>query len=353
MRQRDDGVPALLQLLASEDGLSLPRAAKRLGLQTSALQRLLTALGDDPQCDGLGLVEQRADGRRTRLWLTARGRALVASTAAAHDAGVRTFGAQRLAAATAHPPRQASQPIDEAVIDEAPIALRYNGAAYAVMLATPTDLADFALGFSLTEGVIADATELRGIDIERRADGVVIEMAIPQARFEQIDERRRAFGGYSGCGLCGSESLQAAMRPTPVVTDSQRVDVAAVQAALRALPARQPLNALTGGVHAAAYVSADSLLVREDVGRHNALDKLIGALPRSPRPAGFLLMSSRASYEIVHKAACANIGLVVAISAPTALAIRTAEAAGITLLAFARDEGMNLYTHPWRVGDTR
>jgi formate dehydrogenase accessory protein FdhD len=238
----------------------------------------------------------------------------------------------------------ATQAVDEEVVVELPIALRYNAAPFAVMLATPTDLEDFALGFSLSEGIIASAAELRDLACERSDAGVSIEMSIPQARFDALEARRRSIGGYSGCGLCGTESLQAAMRPVPPVADTLRVDPSRVYAAAQALSALQPLNARTGGVHAAAWVGDGARLVREDVGRHNALDKLVGALARqSSRGPGFLLMTSRASYEIVHKAACAGIEMVVAISAPTTLAIRTAEAAGITLCAFLRGDAMNVY----------
>ena len=241
-------------------------------------------------------------------------------------------------------------PVAERVVEELPVALRYNGSAYAVMLATPTDLDDFALGFSLSERIIDHADELGPVVCEPGPAGVVIEMAIPQARFERIEPRRQAFGGTSGCGLCGTGTLQAALRPVPPVADRLRVEVADIHRALDALVGCQPLNAACGGVHAAAHVDRQgTMTVREDVGRHNALDKLVGALARRDAGPGFVLMSSRASYEIVHKAACAGIELVVAISAPTALAIRTAEAAGITLVAFARDRAMNIYSGARRI----
>ncbi len=239
------------------------------------------------------------------------------------------------------------------VIVEAPVALLYNGDSFAVMMATPESLEDFALGFALSEGIVASAQEFRLVDVVRHEEGVALHAAIPQARFDALAERRRGLEGRSGCGLCGVESLQAALRPVPRVAPGPTVGVEAIRIALAELAKRQPLNALSGGVHAAGFAHADGLLVREDVGRHNALDKLVGAMARHAPPlagdAGFLVITSRASYEIVHKAATAGIGLVVAISAPTDLAIRTAEAAGLTLAAFARGDSLNLYSHPRRI----
>lgn len=238
---------------------------------------------------------------------------------------------------------------EDVAVAEVPVALLCNGEPFAVMMATPCDLEDFALGFALTEGVVAEPAEFRLVDIVRNEAGVALHAAIPQARYDAM--RRRALEGRSGCGLCGIESLQDALRPVPRVPEPQPVTLAQVHTALQALAAQQPLNARSGGVHAAGFAHAGGLLVREDVGRHNALDKLIGAMWREGRdPAqGFLVITSRASYEIVHKAAMAGIGIVVAISAPTDLAIRTAQAAGITLAAFARGEALNLYAYPERL----
>jgi formate dehydrogenase accessory protein FdhD len=234
------------------------------------------------------------------------------------------------------------------VVEETPIALLYNGTPFAVMMATPTDLEDFALGFALTEGVVAAPTEFRLVDVVRSDDGIALHAAIPQTRFDALEARSRNLSGRSGCGLCGTESLQAAIRPLPRLASQARFSAVAIRAGLQALASQQPLNAASGGVHAAAFVHAGGALVREDVGRHNALDKVVGARARSDIDLGdgFLAITSRASYEIVHKAASAGIGLVVAISAPTALAIRLADAAGVTLVAFARGEAMNVYSHP-------
>jgi len=242
---------------------------------------------------------------------------------------------------------------EEAVVVEAPVALLYNGEPFAVMMATPSDLADFALGFALSEGIVATPGEFRLVDEVHGAGGVALHAAIPQARHDALAARRRNLEGRSGCGLCGVETLQEALRPVPRVAATGSIALAQIRAALAALAQRQPLNARSGGVHAAGFAHAGGLLVREDVGRHNALDKLVGALAHAgiAPDSGFLVVTSRASYEIVHKAATAGIGVVVAISAPTDLAIRVAAEAGIALAAFARGDSLNLYTHPGRIRD--
>ncbi len=237
---------------------------------------------------------------------------------------------------------------DEAVIEETPVALLYNGLPFAVMMATPTDLEDFALGFALGEGIVDDAGEFALVDIVRSERGVALHAAIPQRRFDALAGRGRNLEGRSGCGLCGIESLEAAVRPLPRIEAGPRLDAARIHAGLAALAQRQPLNAQCGGAHAAGFVFDTHAVVREDVGRHNAVDKVVGALHRaSPRldpGSGFLAVTSRASYEIVAKAARAGIAIVAALSAPTDLAIRQAEAANLTLIAFARDGRMNVYS---------
>ena len=240
---------------------------------------------------------------------------------------------------------------DDSAVVETPVALLYNGLSFAVMMATPCDLEDFALGFALSEGVVGSVGEFHLVDAVRGEAGIALHAAIPQSLYDALLQRRRNLAGRSGCGLCGVEALQDALRAVPHVEAPREVSMKQVQSALEALAQQQPLNARSGGVHAAGFMHAGGLLVREDVGRHNALDKLIGAMVRAGvAPAqGFLVMTSRASYEIVHKAATAGIGIVVAISAPTDLAIRTAEAAGITLAAFARGDALNLYAHPHRL----
>jgi len=250
-----------------------------------------------------------------------------------------------------HVQAEARDERDEAVVVEAPVALLYNGEPFTVMMATPGDLEDFALGFALSEGIVAKQDEFRLVDVVRSVAGIALHAAIPQARFDALARRRRSLEGRSGCGLCGVEALQDALRPVPLLQHANTVSQARIAAALAALAQHQPLNARSGGVHAAAFAHSGGLLVREDVGRHNALDKLIGALARADiaMDDGFLVITSRASYEIVHKAATAGIAIVVAISAPTDLAIRTAEAAALTLAAFARGDSLNLYTQPQRI----
>lgn len=244
------------------------------------------------------------------------------------------------------------------VIEETPVAMLYNGVSYAVMMATPCDLEDFALGFALSEGVIERAHEFELVDCLRTAHGVSLQALIPQARLDALEQRKRNLAGRSGCGLCGVESLQEAVRPVRRVASAARAETATIRRGLHELAQRQPLNRASGGVHAAGYVYADGIVVREDVGRHNALDKLVGALARDSDAraaaawrdgAGLLAITSRASYEMVHKAASAGIAVIAAISAPTSLAIELAERAGVTLIGFARDQGMNVYTHAERL----
>jgi formate dehydrogenase accessory protein FdhD len=245
------------------------------------------------------------------------------------------------------------------VIEETPVALVYNGVPFAVMMATPRDLGDFALGFALAEGIVTDASEFELLEATRNDRGVTLQGMIPAARFDALQARRRNLGGRSGCGLCGVEALEEAVRPIPRVESTTRIGRDAISAGMQALAHGQVLNRLTGGAHAAAFIAAgEAPVVREDVGRHNALDKVIGALAATRQShealathasTGFAAITSRASWEILHKAAHAGIAVVAAISAPTSLAIEAAEAAGIALVAFAREESMNVYTHPERV----
>lgn len=233
--------------------------------------------------------------------------------------------------------------------EEVPIALIYNGISHAVMLATPQDLEDFALGFSLSEGILNDKSELYGIEIRQQAKGIELHCEIGSERFVQLKDRRRTLAGRTGCGLCGSESLEQAMRyPKPL--EAQIVfHKSAIQRGLRAMPLQQHLQQQTGATHACAWVSEDGAveLLREDVGRHNALDKLVGAIARGNKNhAGFIITSSRASYEMVQKTASAGINMLVAISAPTGLAIRVAEQCGLTLVGFARENSYVVYSHP-------
>jgi FdhD protein/phenylacetyl-CoA:acceptor oxidoreductase accessory protein len=246
-----------------------------------------------------------------------------------------------------------SQGIERPVADEVPVALVYNGLSHVVMLATPSDIEDLALGFSLTEGVLENRRELLDIDIVPVPEGIEARMRVTERRFAGLKERRRFLAGRTGCGLCGVESLAEAGRPLPSVGSVPHIPRAAIARALADLPACQPLNIATGALHAAAWIDAAGNIqdVREDVGRHNALDKLVGA--RAAREQGFadgfLLMTSRCSYELVAKAAMIGIGVLVAVSAPTGRALRIAAATGLTIVALARADSMIVFTHPERI----
>ncbi len=244
----------------------------------------------------------------------------------------------------------ARQPGHDLVVEEQAIALSYNGDTYAVMMATPTDLEDYARGFSLTEGIVGRSDCWRLLAIERHRLGMVLEMGISQERFDATRARRRSVAGNSACGLCGSESLAQIARPARRVTHECRIDVQTITQAMSALVAHQQMNHASGGVHAAGYFADGTILVREDVGRHNALDKLVGAMVAAgPTTHGVLVLTSRASYELLHKAATAELAIVATVSAPTTAAIELADAVGITLVCFARGMLMNIYTHGQRL----
>ncbi len=242
--------------------------------------------------------------------------------------------------------------IEDVVAEEVPVALIYNGISHAVMLATPRDLEDFALGFSLAEGILSNPKELYGIEVVSQSAGIELRMEIAAERFHQLKEKRRSMTGRTGCGLCGAESLAQALRlPDGVNQSQQTFRPTAILKALAEAHKNQPLQAETGATHASFWVSPEGEieLVREDVGRHNALDKLLGAKARSDNKSGFVLTTSRASYEMVQKSAVAGVAMLVAISAPTGLAIRMAKQSGITLVGFARPEQYVVYTHPQRI----
>lgn len=240
-----------------------------------------------------------------------------------------------------------------AVAAEVPIAFVYDGGSEAVMMATPADLEDFALGFSLNDGVVASAGEIVDLGIVEVERGIELRMTLKQHNRERLVTRRRLRAGPAGCGLCGVESIAAAMTALPRVAADLSVSARDIVAAMSALPPLQRLNATTHAAHAAAlYVPEEGIvLVREDVGRHNALDKLAGALVRGGRRAsdGVILMTSRVSVELVQKAAAMGSCMIAAVSAPTALAIAEAEAAGITIAGVVREDGFEVFTHARRI----
>ena len=243
--------------------------------------------------------------------------------------------------------------LDEIVAEEVAVALVYNGVSHAVMMATPCDLEDFALGFSLTERIVEKPSEIYDIEVEAVERGIEVRLRIAAQRMAGLQERRRSLAGRTGCGLCGVDSLDAAMRPVARVEGSESVSRRAVEGAMAALPVEQRLNRLNGATHAAGWARPDGSLVavREDVGRHNALDKLGGAIARSglAAPGGFVVVTSRCSYEMVHKAATLGAAAIAAVSAPTSLAIETAEQAGIALVAFVREGRLTVYAHAQRI----
>ncbi len=237
--------------------------------------------------------------------------------------------------------------------EETPVAIVHDGSTYAVMMATPQDLEDFAVGFSLTEGVIQSAADLKGLDVVESELGVELRLWLAPNRSLAVAQRRRTLLGATGCGLCGLESLEQAQRtatrqPAPIAP----LDPVSVKKAMAALDAGQSLGPATRAVHGAGFWRPGDGLVclREDVGRHNALDKLAGGMARvGMEPAGLLVLTSRLSVELVQKAAAVGFPVIAAVSAPTALAVRTAEAAGLTLIGVARADGFEVFTHPGRV----
>jgi FdhD protein len=238
--------------------------------------------------------------------------------------------------------------------EETPVAFTYDRKTYAVMMASPADLEDFAVGFSFTEGIIAAATDIAELEVLELERGIELRMALSGARGAVLERRARRFAGPAGCGLCGIESLEEAIAAPPPLRSDVKVDAETVFRAMRELREHQPVNAQTRGVHAAGFWSLAKRrfpAVREDVGRHNALDKLAGALLRSEVDAGegFLALTSRVSIELVQKAAMLGCPMLVAISVPTALAVKTALAANLTLGAIARDDSFEVFTHPERI----
>jgi FdhD protein len=233
------------------------------------------------------------------------------------------------------------------------VALVHDASTTAVMMATPADLEDFAVGFSLTEGLVERPGQIRSVEIVETDLGIEARMWLEPGAGAALAARRRRLAGPTGCGLCGIDSLAEAARTPRMVAAELILSPDDVQAALAALSQRQALGGLTRAVHAAGWWSPEAGLAaaREDVGRHNALDKLAGALARAGAapPPGAVVLTSRVSVEMVQKAAAVGAPIIVAVSAPTALAVRTAEAAGITLVAVARSDGFEVFTRPERI----
>lgn len=240
--------------------------------------------------------------------------------------------------------------VPDVVAEECPVALVFNGISHAVMMATPADLEAFALGFALSEGIVAEAQAVRDIEVIRHADSAEVHLDIAQSAFMQLKQHRRALAGRTGCGVCGIESLELLDLEPECVRVSARAccaGTAAIARALEDMPAHQPLMQATGCVHAALWCRADGTIVKafEDVGRHNALDKLLGWMARenTDTGTGFVFMTSRASYELVRKAARRNVAVLATLSAPTSLAIRIAREAGMRLLSYCRANGYSEY----------
>ena len=242
---------------------------------------------------------------------------------------------------------------DDEIAAEVPVALTYNKRSHVVMMVTPSSLEDFAVGFSLSEGIISRPSDILDISRIVREKGLELAIRVNEECFARLAKQRRNLVGRTGCGLCGAESLDQAMRSPAVVTSHVSVTPEAIQVAIRSLNQHQPLQARTGAVHGAAWCSTggEFTALREDVGRHIALDKLIGHLRRMEfRPEnGFLVISSRASYEMVLKAAATGMEVLVAVSAPTTLAVEFALESGLTLIGFARPGRHNIYTGPERL----
>jgi FdhD protein len=242
--------------------------------------------------------------------------------------------------------------------EEVPIALVYNGVSHAVMLATPQDLEDFALGFSLTEGILQNQSELYEVEITQQDHGIELHLDVASERFALLKERRRSLAGRTGCGLCGAESLTQVFRLPDQLSkvvkksaDQAKISMQSIFKAHDAMRSKQALQMSTGATHACAWadVKGNIEYVREDVGRHNALDKLLGVLTKHGMQGGFILTSSRASYEMVQKVVMAGFDVLAAISAPTGLAVRIADEYGVTLLGFVREQRYVAYSHADRI----
>ena len=246
-----------------------------------------------------------------------------------------------------------ARPVRAPVAEEVPVAFVYHQRPHAVMMATPCDLEDLAVGFTLTEGIVGHASEIGGVTVARHSRGIDLIIDVADSAVDRLAARARALAGRTGCGICGVEAIDDAVRIPPRVVSSLTVTADAIWRATTALESAQPLNRDTHAIHGAAWATASGevRVVREDVGRHNALDKVFGVLARAGIPAGdgFAVVTSRASFELVHKAAMLGVPILAAISRPTGLAVRMADAAGMSLVGLVRGRSANVYTHPSRV----
>ena len=239
------------------------------------------------------------------------------------------------------------------VAEEVPIALIYNGEPFSVMMVSPIDLENFVVGFSITENIVGAHQEIGGIEFVHSEKGIAAYISVDKKVSDALSKRKRNLVGRTGCGICGEETLEAAFGNVIQVTNTTKFENVVIQKAINALSATQVMNQGVGTFHGAAWADQEGkiVFVREDVGRHNALDKLIGTLSidSDQDRQGFILITSRASYEMVSKVAIANVGLLVAVSGPTLLAINTADNSDVTLVGFARDGRQTIYTHEQRI----
>jgi formate dehydrogenase accessory protein FdhD len=246
-----------------------------------------------------------------------------------------------------------ARPEHAAIAEEVPVAFIYHLRTHAVMMATPADLEDLAVGFTLTEAIVPRVADITRVEVSRHSRGIEVTIDIPDEAADSLLSRARALAGRSGCGICGVEAIDDAVRVPSVIPAPITISAGALWHAGAALDARQTLNLDTHAIHGAAWATADGdvRVVREDVGRHNALDKALGALARAGTDpsTGFLLVTSRASFELVQKAALCGVSLLAAVSRPTGLAIRMADAAGMCLVGLLRGRTANVYTHAERI----
>jgi FdhD protein len=268
-----------------------------------------------------------------------------------HAPAIKAHDAPFPAASVAMPSINSHQLTGERMMaEETPIAFVYDGTAVAVVMASPVDLVDLALGFSVTEGIIRDVSEIERLEIVSDPDGIELRMWLRPDSGRRFKSRQRRLVGPTGCGLCGIESLSEANRPSPSVHHRVRLTGGQIEQAIEALVSSQKINHATRATHAAGFYVPDTrtIITREDVGRHNALDKLAGALvaARESGSGGVVVLTSRISVEMVQKVARIGAGIIVAISAPTALAVRTADTCGITVVGIARGHEFEIFTHP-------